>query len=329
MHYEKKRVLSGMRPTGPLHLGHYVGALDNWKKMADEYDCYFMVADWHALTTEYEEPARISSWIKELFLDFLSAGLDPEKSVLFVQSDIKEHAELTLLLGMLTPLSWLERVPTYKEQKQQLVNKDLSTYGFLGYPLLQTADIIIYNADRVPVGQDQLPHLELAREIVRRFNYLYGTYFTEPEGLLSPAPKLPGIDGRKMSKSYDNAIYLKDSPEEIMKKINQMVTDPARVRRNDKGHPEVCSVYSYQEIFNTDQKEEIAEGCRTASIGCRDCKKQLFERIWQELEPVQKKRKELQNNMDFVNEVREQGKKKALQRAEKTIRDVHRLMGLL
>lgn len=326
---EKKRVLSGMRPTGPLHLGHYVGALDNWKKMSDKYDCYFMIADWHALTTEYENPGKISAYIDELFFDFLSVGLDPEKSVIFVQSDVKEHAELALLLGMITPLSWLERVPTYKEQRQQLTSKDLSTFGFLGYPLLQTADIIIYNADRVPVGQDQLPHLELAREIVRRFNHLYGEYFIEPQALLSPAPKLPGTDGRKMSKSYENAIYLKDTPEEIQKKINQMITDPARVRRDDKGHPEVCSVFSYHKIFTVSQTDEIAEGCRSASIGCRECKKKLFESIWKELEPVQKKRTELENNRDYILQVREEGRKKALQKAQETIQQVHRLMGLL
>ncbi len=326
----KKRVLSGMRPTGPLHLGHFIGALSNWLKLQNEYECFFMVADWHALTTEYENPSKIKEYIDELLIDFLSVGLDPEKSVIFVQSDVKEHAELALLLGMLVPLSWLERVPTYKEQKKQLKTKDLSTYGFLGYPLLQTADIIIYNADYVPVGIDQLPHIELAREIVRRFNYLYKKeYFKEPQGLLSEAPKLPGIDGRKMSKSYNNAIYLKENPDEIIRKVNQMITDPARVRLKDKGHPEVCDVFKYHKIFSKDRLDEIANGCKNAEFGCKKCKKDLFERIWVTLEPIQKKRKEIEKNKDLLRKVREKGAKEAKKVASKTIQDVHKLMGLL
>lgn len=326
----RKRVLSGMRPTGPLHMGHLLGALNNWLDMQEKYDCFFMVADWHALTTEYENPANIKEYIHELMLDFLSVGIDPEKAVMFVQSDVKEHAELALLLGMNTPTSWLERVPTYKEQRQQLKEKNLATYGFLGYPLLQAADIIIYQGDYVPVGEDQLPHIELTREVVRRFNYLYKKeYFVEPQGLLSKTPKLLGVDGRKMSKSYNNGIYLKDSAKEIKRKINMMITDPARVRLEDKGHPEVCHVFEYHNVFQKEITEEIAEGCRAAAFGCSKCKGRLFDKIWSLLEPIQKRRSELEQNPDYIAEVRKKGMEKAQAVASKTIQDVHKLMGLI
>jgi len=325
----KKRILSGMRPTGPLHIGHLVGALENWLKMQETYECFFMVADWHALTTEYENPANIRAYVRELLLDFLSVGLDPEKSVIFVQSDVKEHAELALLLGMSTPLGWLERVPTYKEQMQQLSTKDLSTYGFLGYPLLQAADIIIYHAHCVPVGQDQLPHLELTREVVRRFNYMYkNDYFIEPQGLLSEASRLLGTDGRKMSKSYNNAVFLKDNQDEVRAKIDQMITDPARIRLQDKGHPEVCQVYAWHQVFTPGEKDEIADGCRNACFGCRQCKKKLFENLWVRMEPIQQKRKALEADTTGLEDLRVRGAEAARKVASKTIEDVHRLMGL-
>lgn len=275
--HRKPRVLSGMRPTGKLHLGHLVGALDNWVRLQDQYDCYFFVADWHALTTDYAETSNVKQNIMEMMYDMLAAGLDPEKAVLFIQSHVPQHAELHLLLSMITPLGWLERVPTYKEQRENIKDKDLGTYGFLGYPVLQSADILMYKADYVPVGEDQVPHIELTREIARRFNMFYAGkreyVLPEPQPLLTSMPKLPGTDGRKMSKSYGNAILLSEPEPEIRQKLKTMVTDPARVRRTDPGNPQVCPVYSLHKIFSSQETiANVEKGCTTASIGCIECK---------------------------------------------------------
>jgi tryptophanyl-tRNA synthetase len=272
----RKRVLSGMRSTGKLHLGNYVGALDNWVRMQDQYECYFFVADWHALTTDYADTSKLKQNSVDVLLDWLAAGLDPERCVMFIQSHVPSHAELHLLLSMITPLGWLERVPTYKEQKENIKEKDLGTYGFLGYPVLQSADIMIYKADFVPVGEDQVAHVELTREIARRFNLFYGQkhpVFPEPQALLTPAAKLPGTDGRKMSKSYGNTIMLTDPEPVVRQKLKTMVTDPARVRRTDPGNPDVCPVGDLHKIFSDrDTVAKVDEGCRSAGIGCIECK---------------------------------------------------------
>jgi len=322
----KKVILSGMRPTGLLHLGNLVGALNNWKSLQDEYECFFMVADWHSLTTDYDNTENIRKYIREILIDWISVGLDPQRSVLFIQSHIKQHAELTLLLGMIVPLPWLERVPTYKEQIMQLSDKDLSSYGFLGYPLLQTADILAYKANAVPVGEDQLPHLELSREIVRRFNSMYQPVFPEPQSLLSPVPKLLGTDGRKMSKSYGNCIYISDNDGTVSKKVMSMITDPARVKRNDPGHPEVCTVFSYHQIFSKAYVDRISEQCKKAEIGCVDCKRILFENLKKLLEPIRKKRQEIEQDPTYIGKVLEEGDKKAKERAEKTLVEVRNAM---
>lgn len=324
---EKQRVLSGMRPSGKLHLGNLAGALENWKKLQEEYDCFFFAADWHALTTEYSNPEIIAESIQEMFLDWLSVGLDPQKSVLFVQSQIKEHAELHLLLSMITPLPWLERVPTYKEQQQELSNRDLNTYGFLGYPLLQTADIIIYKAHKVPVGIDQVPHVELAREIARRFNFFYGPVFPLPEPLLTEVPKLLGIDGRKMSKSYDNAIYISDSPEEIRQKVSQMFTDPNRIRRHDPGNPEICNVFSFHRLYSSPQLvEEISQNCRKGIIGCVEDKRIMAENLIAYLAPLYEKRREYQQDPNFIADVIADGCRRAREVAAQTMAEVRRAM---
>jgi tryptophanyl-tRNA synthetase len=322
------RVLSGMRPTGPLHIGHYLGALGNWVRLQEEYECFYFVADWHALSTMYDESGTLAQYTEEIVKDWLSVGLDPERSTLFLQSAILEHAELLVLLSMITPLSWLERVPSYKEVRQQMAHKDLATYGFLGYPLLQTADIIIYRANYVPVGIDQLPHLELAREIVRRFNFMYtgkeeGGVFPEPKELLTEAPKVPGTDGRKMSKSYENAIFLKDSSETVWEKLRPMVTDPARIRRTDPGDPEKCPVFELHGFFTSEEnREEVARGCRTAGIGCIDCKKVLYEALEKVLEPLREKRHELDSKPDLVRQILSDGNDRATKEAERTMADV-------
>ncbi|MEK6599930.1 MAG: tryptophan--tRNA ligase [Deltaproteobacteria bacterium] len=322
-----KRVLSGMRPSGKLHLGHFHGVLLNWLKLQKENECLFFVADWHALTTEYNNPSNIQDNIKEMALDWLSCGIDPDKSTIFLQSAVKEHAELHLLLSMITPLSWLERNPTYKEQLEEVKDKDLHTYGFLGYPVLQTADIIIYKADMVPVGIDQAPHLELSREITRRFNFLYGKIFPEPQTLLTETPKLLGTDGRKMSKSYNNAIFLSDPPDVIEKKILPMMTDPARQRRTDKGNPEICPVYFLHRIYSTSETISwVEQGCRTAGIGCIECKRSLIPSIIKELEPIQKKRAELEKNPDIVNQVLTKGNVKAKRIAAETMAGVRKAL---
>lgn len=324
----KKRILSGMRPTGSLHLGNYFGALENWVKLQDEYDCHYFVADWHALTTGYEDTSELRNNIYEVTIDWLSAGLDPEKSVIFVQSDVKEHAELHLAFSMITPLSWLYRCPTYKDQLQQLKEKNIATYGFLGYPCLQAADILIYKAEAVPVGEDQLPHLELTREIARRFNHLYKEIFPEPQALLTKAKVLPGLDGRKMSKSYSNTIALSDSPEVITQKVKQMTTDPARIKKTDPGHPEICSVYAFHKVFNLDAVPEIEQNCRAGQIGCVQCKKMLAQKVVEYMDPIYSKRKELECKPEYVKEVLHEGAKKARKVASETIEEVKQTLGM-
>ncbi|GAB4491417.1 MAG: tryptophan--tRNA ligase [Thermodesulfovibrionales bacterium] len=323
------RVLSGMQSSGKLHLGNYVGALQNWVKLQDTYECFYFVADWHALTTGYNNPASLHDSVKDLLVNFLAAGLDPDKCTIFLQSRILEHAELHLLLSMITPLGWLERVPTYKEKQQELSERDLATYGFLGYPLLQTADIIIYRAKYVPVGVDQVPHLEISREIARRFNNFYGEVFPEPDALLTQFPKVPGVDGRKMSKSYGNAIYLSDSAKEVDQKIRTMTTDPARVKRTDKGDPEKSPVYQLHQVFSTKEEQaEVAEGCRTAGIGCIDCKKVLIKNVFSVLEPLWAKREQLLNDPDLLSAILEKGNAKARAVAQETMQLVRTAMGL-
>lgn len=322
-----KRVLSGMRPSGKLHLGHFHGVLENWIRLQKESASFFFVADWHALTTEYNNPSNIQDNIKEMVIDWLSCGIDPDRTTIFLQSAVKEHAELHLLLSMITPLSWLERNPTYKEQIEEVKDKDLHTYGFLGYPVLQTADIIIYKANAVPVGIDQAPHLELSREITRRFNFLYGETFPEPQTLLTETPKLLGTDGKKMSKSYNNAIFLSDPPDVIEKKILPMMTDPARQRRTDKGNPEICPVYFLHRIYSTPETITwVEKGCTTAGIGCIECKKSLIPSIIKRLEPIQNKRQELVKKPDIVNDVLNKGTQKAREIAQATMTGVRKAM---
>src|SRR6201994_460048 len=303
----RPRVLSGMRPTGKLHLGNYMGALANWVKLQDsgQYECYFFIADWHALTTDYADTSNFLSNTNEVILDYLAAGLDPARTVLFVQSQVPVHAELHLLLSMITSVGWLERVPSYKEQQKNLVGKDLSTYGFLGYPLLQSADILIYQPKYVPVGQDQVAHVELTREVARRFNHFYQLngqdVLPEPDSLLTPSPKLPGTDGRKMSKSYGNTIMLTDPEPEVRHKLKTMVTDPARVRRTDPGNPEVCPVGDLHKVFSTDETRlKVWEGCTTAGIGCIECKGWVADEVVAVLNPMQERRRQYEANPALV-----------------------------
>ncbi len=324
----RKRVLSGMRPTGRLHLGHLFGALDNWKKLQEEYDCFFFIADWHALTTDYADPSQIKTFTIEVVLDWLAAGLDPKKATFFVQSRLPEHAELHLLFSMFTPLAWLERVPTYKELREQITDKDLGTYGFLGYPLLQAADILIYRAHYVPVGVDQVPHVELTREVARRFNFLYKPVLVEAEAILTEFPKIPGTDGRKMSKSYDNAIFLADSSEEITAKIKPMVTDPARKRRSDPGNPEVCPVYDLHKVFTpkAERNSYIVPGCTMAGIGCLDCKEVLLKHMLPVLSPISKRRAELARDPTTVLDILEDGTARAKKVASETLAEAKAAM---
>jgi tryptophanyl-tRNA synthetase len=320
---DKKRILSGMRPTGPLHLGNLHGALFNWVQMQDEYDCFFFIADWHALTSDYEKTGKILGFVREMMIDWLSVGLSPEKSTLFVQSHVKEHAELFLLLSMITPVPWLERNPTYKDQIVQLSNKDLSTFGFLGYPVLQAADIIMYKANGVPVGIDQVPHVEITREIARRFNYLYGEVFPEPDAILTKTPKILGTDRRKMSKSYNNAIYLGDSPEIIRKIVATMITDPQRARKSDPGNPEVCNVFEFHKIYSDpDTQKRIDKECRSAQIGCVECKKIMAENLIKALEPIREKRAYYMQKPELVEEIIHTGSDKARAVAFRTMEEV-------
>jgi tryptophanyl-tRNA synthetase len=328
----RKRVLSGMRSTGKLHLGNYVGALDNWVRMQDEYQCFFCVVDWHALTTDYADTSRVKQNSVDVALDWLAAGLDPEKSVIFIQSHVPAHAELHLLLSMITPLGWLERVPTYKEQRENIKDKDLGTYGFLGYPVLQAADILMYKADVVPVGEDQVAHVELTREIARRFNSFYGKrgdVFPEPQALLTSAPKLPGTDGRKMSKSYGNAILLTDPEPVVRQKLKTMVTDPARVRRSDPGNPDVCPVGDLHKIFSdTATMERVYAGCRSAGIGCIECKSWAADALVQLLSPMQERRKKFEENPRLAWDILEAGSERARQVAAQTMDGVRDAMGM-
>ena len=323
----KERVLSGMRPTGKLHLGNYLGALKNWKAMQEEYECFFFVADWHALTTDYANTTEIRGNIDEMLLDWLASGIDPEKATVFIQSRIPDHAVLHVLLSMITPLPWLERCPTYKEQQQQLTGKDLTTYGFLGYPVLQAADILIYKAHKVPVGVDQLPHLELTREIGRRFNHLYGEVFPEPQAIHTEILKLPGTDGRKMSKSYDNCIYLSDGEDVVRQKVRNMMTDPQRKRLTDAGDPEVCPVFAYHNLFSEkDVITRIAEQCRTAAIGCVDCKSIMADGLMGLLKPIHEKRALLANDRRRIEEIVEEGTARAAEAAAETMAQVREQM---
>ncbi len=322
------RVLSGTRPTGKLHLGNLFGALENFKKLEGE-EAYFMIADWHALTTEYETKAKIRENVIEVAIDYLASGLDPKKCTIFVQSDVPEHAEMALLLGMIAPLGWLERNPTYKEQLREMEGRDLHTYGFLGYPVLQAADILLYKAEKVPVGEDQLPHLELTREIARRFNHLFKPVFPEPKAILTQVPKLPGLDGRKMSKSYTNTIELSDGPETVDKKVLQMVTDPARKRREDKGHPEVCPVYFYHNLLKNPAVDKVAHECRNALRGCVECKQEMAGHLKKFLNPVTERRKEWERKRSEVVRILEEGSKKARQVAQATLKEAKKAAGML
>lgn len=318
-----------MRPTGKLHLGHLVGTLDNWIKLQKEYDCYFMVADWHALMGEYADPKALSEYAIDNVIDWISFGIDPEKSTLFVQSEVSAHLDLFMIFSCFTPLGWLERCPTYKEQLREVKTRDLHTYGFLGYPVLQAADILVYKADKVPVGDDQLPHLELTREIARRFNGLYKKeVLPEPDAILTSASRLVGLDGRKMSKSYNNTINLSDSEEVFKTKTASMITDPKRIRLSDKGHPEVCNVFSYYTIFAPEAKEEAADWCRNAKLGCTDCKKRLAVKFNEKLAPYRQKREELAKSPDSIRDILRDGNIKANAVANRTLKDVKEAMGL-
>ena len=373
---KKGRILSGMRPTGKLHLGNYVGALRNWVNLQDDYDCFFFIADWHALTTDYADTRMVKQNSLEVMIDYLASGLDPERSVLFIQSHVPQHAELHLLLSMITPLGWLERVPTYKEQRENIKDKDLGTYGFLGYPLLQAADILMYQADFVPVGEDQVPHVELTREVARRFNFIYPkqrygaparvtrfedlvhevgseaiagqivppsgdmvrrpvtpvelavydpslVVFPEPKPLLTPSAKLPGTDGRKMSKSYGNTILLSEPEDSLRAKLKTMVTDPARVRRTDVGNPDVCPVGDLHKIFSsTETMTKVYDGCRSAGIGCIECKKWASDSLWEVLAPIQERRAKYEANPKLAWDLLEAGSAKARTAAESTMNEV-------
>jgi tryptophanyl-tRNA synthetase len=324
----KGRIFSGMRPTGALHIGH-LSVIQNWVALQSEYESYFGIVDLHALTTGYEDRLNFEDLVREIALDWLSVGIDPEQSAVFVQSHVKEHAELHLLLSMITPLSWLERVPTYKDQLQQLGKeggKDLSTYGFLGYPLLMAADILVYKSSAVPVGEDQIPHIELCREVARRFNFLYESVFPEPKEIIGKVPLLPGVDGRKMSKSYNNTISLTASPEEIKTRVQQMVTDPARIRKDDPGHPEVCVVYKFHQIY-TPEVAEVEENCRGGKVGCVACKRQLAENLDKLLSPF-RERRAYWEEPGKVERVLTEGAERARIITAQTMKEVRQVMGI-
>jgi len=325
----KKRILSGMRPTGKLHLGHLVGALDNWIKLQDEYECFFMVADWHALMSEYANPADLKENILDNVIDWFTLGISPQKSTIFIQSHVKEHLELYMIFSIITPLGLLERCPTYKEQLREVTNRNLSTYGFLGYPVLQAADILLYKAEVVPVGEDQLAHLELTRQIARKFNHIYKKeVFPDAKALLTQTHRLLGLDGRKMSKSYNNYIALSEKPDSLRKKVLNMFTDPTRIRFSDPGHPDKCNVHSYYAVFAPERKKKIDELCRKAKIGCTDCKKELAEILIKFLEPIQEKRNELLKNKNKLLDILLEGEKKAGAVAAQTISEVKKILNL-
>jgi tryptophanyl-tRNA synthetase len=316
-----------MKPTGKLHLGHLEGVLRNWVRLQEEYDLFACVVDWHALTSRFDETKEVREDTLEVAIDYMAAGLDPERCTIFVQSDVKEHAELHLLLSMMTPLGWLERVPTYKEHQETISGERLS-YGLLGYPVLMAADIMVYKANVVPVGRDQLPHLELTREVIRRFNRLYAPVFPEPEGLLEErAEVLPGLDGRKMSKSYGNSISMSDGPDVIRQKVMQMFTDPQKIRRNDPGRPEICPVYLWQRIFQPEKEAEVAVGCRAGTLGCVADKRDLAEAVIRSMEPIRRRRTELERNKDYVWETLRKGAERAREIAAATMDEVREAMG--
>jgi len=326
----KKKILSGMRPTGKLHLGHLVGALKNWSKLQDDYDCLFMVADWHALMSEYKNPENLKEYSLDNVIDWISCGIDPEKSTLFIQSQVPEHLELYMSLSCITPLGLLERCPTYKEQLRELKTREVNNYAFLGYPVLQAADILLYKAEVVPVGEDQLPHLELTRELSNRFNITFKKQvFPEPKAMLTKFPRLLGLDGRKMSKSYGNYIGLSDDSNTVFAKVRTMITDPKRIKKTDPGHPEVCNVYSYYKVFTEQQMCETVENeCKNGHIGCADCKKRLADILVKFLEPIQEKRKELVSDQKKILEILEIGREKAATIAGDTMKQVRQSVGL-
>ncbi len=322
------RVLSGTRPTGKLHLGNLLGALENYKKLEGQ-DAFFMIADWHALTTEYESHTEIADNTQEVIIDYLASGLDPDKCTIFIQSEVSEHAELALMLSMITPLGWLERNPTYKDQLKELKGKDLHTHGFLGYPVLQTADILLYKANKVPVGEDQKPHIELAREIVRRFHHLYGKeVFVEPEEILTETPRVPGLDGRKMSKSYNNCIYLSDETAVVEKKVKGMVTDPGRKRREDKGNPDVCPVFFYHKLINKEEVPKIDKECREATRGCVDCKMEMAGKLDAFMSPIRDKRNEWASKKKEIRMILDKGQAKAKAVASSTFNEAMKVVGI-
>jgi len=320
-------VLSGLRPTGRVHLGNYFGAVRNWVRLQETYRCYYFVADWHALTSDYADPSGVHSSTFEAVADWIAAGLDPKKCSIFLQSEVKEHAELHLLLSMITPLPWLERVPTFKDQQEKLEDKDLNTYGFLGYPLLQTADIIVYRANHVPVGEDQASHLELSREVVRRFNNFYGDVFPEPQPLFTATPKVPGLDGQKMSKSYKNTIPLTASADDIRALVMTMFTDPNRIRRKDPGNPDICNLFQFHKLFSDAETiERVDRECRTAQIGCVDDKKLLAEIMIEQLRPIRAKREEIDRDPSIVWDTLRDGNRAARERAGETLELVRKAM---
>lgn len=321
-------MLTGFRPTGRLHLGHLHGNIKNMIKNQNDYDNFFFLVDWHALSTEYQNPKNIKTNLLDCVIDLISLGIDPELTHLYRQSDIPEIAELTLYLSMITPLSWLERCPTYKEQIREIKSKDLSTLGFFSYPVLMAADILIVNSDIIPVGEDQLPHLEITREIARRFNFLYGNYFKEPAAMLSQATRVPGTDGRKMSKSYDNAIFLSDDFDSIKKKVRSMITDPKRIHLTDPGNPEVCNVFTFYKLYKDSGIEEIENRCKNGQIGCTACKDEIAGLIFDSLKDFQTKRKELENNIGYVYKILEKGKNEVREISKTTILDVRKKMGI-
>lgn len=327
----KKKIFSGMRPTGKLHYGHMAGALVNWVKLQDQYDCFFGIVDWHALMSDYSDSGKVASNCCEILIDWLATGIDPNKAAIFIQSHVKQHAELHLALSMITPLGWLERCPTYKEQIINLQNKDLSNYAFLGYPVLMAADIMLYKSFAVPVGEDQAPHLEMTREITRRFNHLYGDVFPEPRTLLTPSAKMPGTDGRKMSKSYGNSLEIADDMDTVWNKLRTMTTDPARERRSDPGTPGKCPVWDIQKFFNKDmaEMEELHSGCMTASIGCIECKKKLMAHVKEMMEPIQERRRYYEDHKDELGQILASGASRARAVAEQTMDEVYSAIGLI
>ncbi len=327
MNSKKKIILSGMRPTGRLHLGNYLGALQNWVKLQDEYNCYFEIADWHAMTSEFKNPKEIKENCRDMLCVWLAVGLDPNKCTIFKQSDVPQHLELYFIFSAITPLGWLRRCPTYKEALGNIDNDDIKNYAFLGYPALQAADIALYRSGKVPVGEDQLPHLEMTREIVRRFNYLYDTdIMVEPEEILTRVARLKGTDGRKMSKSYSNTVFLTEDKKTLKQKINQMVTDPERIRIDDTGHPEVCSIFDYKKIFDSNNVKDIKSSCRSGEIGCVECKKLMYEKLEEFIGPVREKYRYYKENPDRVDEILYLGNKQAQKVAAKNLTDFKKAM---